>query len=339
MTATRQADVTALSARARVDLVAAGQVEAAGAPLADGTRAGRGDTIVTRRNQRQLATNQGKDWVRNGDLWQVLNRHDDGALTVRHHNHQGTIRLPASYVADHVQLGYATTVHRAQGATVDTAHTLLDPTATRETAYVAMTRGRTANHAWVVTDELLDIEPERPPWPHRDAHQILAGVLNAQGNERAATDIAAAEARPADREALLARYREVLARIAGPTDHVAHAVLDPATATAVLNDHAWPALDHRLRHIAAQGGNPRAALRRAAGQGPLANTQAPAAVLHHRLGKPNARAPHVLPDVPRAGDSELISYARRLHRQIQGTNGWRDHQTTSNHSTSPSPSA
>ena len=35
--------------------------------------------------------------------------------------------LPARYVADEVELGYAATAHRAQGATVDTAHALVDP--------------------------------------------------------------------------------------------------------------------------------------------------------------------------------------------------------------------
>ena len=38
---------------------------------------------------------------------------------------------------------YATTVHRAQGMTTDTAHVLADAATTREAFYVAMTRGRT----------------------------------------------------------------------------------------------------------------------------------------------------------------------------------------------------
>jgi hypothetical protein len=59
------------------------------------------------------------------------------------------VRLPAAYVAEHVDLGYATTTHRAQGITVDTSHTLGDPATSREAFYVAMTRGRRANHAYL----------------------------------------------------------------------------------------------------------------------------------------------------------------------------------------------
>ena len=59
------------------------------------------------------------------------------------------MRLPAVYVAEHVDLGYATTTHRAQGITVDTSHALADPATSREALYVAMTRGRDANHAYL----------------------------------------------------------------------------------------------------------------------------------------------------------------------------------------------
>ena len=33
--------------------------------------------------------------------------------------------LPADYVAEHLALGYASTVHAAQGATVDTTHAVV----------------------------------------------------------------------------------------------------------------------------------------------------------------------------------------------------------------------
>lgn len=49
-------EVTALNARARADRIAAGQVTAAGAELADGTTTGVGDLIVTGANDRRLRT-------------------------------------------------------------------------------------------------------------------------------------------------------------------------------------------------------------------------------------------------------------------------------------------
>ena len=112
---------------------------------------------------------------------------DDGSLAVqrigRDGNLRGSVVLPAAYVEANVELGYATTVHRAQGMTVDTAHTFIDPTtATRERLYVAMTRGATANHVYVAQ---LDSEFGEPPVPVETA---LAGVLARTGAEQPATE-------------------------------------------------------------------------------------------------------------------------------------------------------
>jgi hypothetical protein len=48
-------DVTALNTRARLDRVSRGNVDADGITLWDGTRAGVGDHIVTRKSDRQTA--------------------------------------------------------------------------------------------------------------------------------------------------------------------------------------------------------------------------------------------------------------------------------------------
>ena len=61
----------------------------------------------------------------------------------------GASPLPADYVARHVQLGYACTVHAAQGQTVDTSHTVLTGSESRQLLYVALTRGRRANHLYL----------------------------------------------------------------------------------------------------------------------------------------------------------------------------------------------
>ena len=57
--------------------------------------------------------------------------------------------LPAGYVEQHVQLGYAGTIHGAQGATVDTTHTVLAGTESRQSLYVALSRGRLENHLYL----------------------------------------------------------------------------------------------------------------------------------------------------------------------------------------------
>ena len=53
-------------------------------------------------------------------------------------------------------LGYATTVHGAQGETVDHAHVALGETTGAAAAYVAMTRGRHSNTAHLVAESLED---------------------------------------------------------------------------------------------------------------------------------------------------------------------------------------
>lgn len=100
--------VAELNQRARADLIAAGTVEAEGVDLHDGTFAGVGDLVVTRRNERRLLT--GPTWVKNGDRWQVSRRYDDGALAVRRLGkgdrlRGGALVLPAAYVRDELELG------------------------------------------------------------------------------------------------------------------------------------------------------------------------------------------------------------------------------------------
>lgn len=58
------------------------------------------------------------------------------------------MQLPSSYVAEHVQLGYALTIHGAQGITVDTTHTIITGAETRQQLY-ALTRDRHTNHTYV----------------------------------------------------------------------------------------------------------------------------------------------------------------------------------------------
>ena len=55
--------------------------------------------------------------------------------------------------ADRLAHGYAVTVHRSQGATVDRAHRFADGGG-RELGYVGMSRARDTSHVWVVADDI-----------------------------------------------------------------------------------------------------------------------------------------------------------------------------------------
>ncbi|WP_019874434.1 MobF family relaxase [Sporichthya polymorpha] len=178
--------VTALNARARADRIRAGAVDPRSqVALHDATSAGVGDEIVTRRNNRRLTKPNG-EWVRNGDRWHVHAAHPDGSLDASPITGAvdrsdgipfGAVRLPADYVRDHVELGYAATIHRAQGATADTAHVITGPGISREAFYVGMTRGRHANHAYLATDTTSGEWHHTDPTAPVTGRQIAAGIL------------------------------------------------------------------------------------------------------------------------------------------------------------------
>jgi ATP-dependent exoDNAse (exonuclease V) alpha subunit len=127
-----------------------------GVPLHDGTSALVGDQIATRRNDRRLVTDHGQQ-VRNRHTWTVTSTRADGALTVTHPD-RGSADLPADYVREHVELGWAVTGYGNQGDTVDVGIAVLDAGTSRNHAYVAMTRGRYVNYALMV-DPAGTIDP------------------------------------------------------------------------------------------------------------------------------------------------------------------------------------
>ncbi|MER6970026.1 ATP-binding domain-containing protein [Nocardioides sp. NPDC000445] len=159
--------------------------------LADGNQASAGDTIITRHNQRRLAVS-GTDWVKNGDRW-TISRIRRGALTVRHATTGLTAVLPAEYVADHVELGYASTVHTAQGLTADAVHGIVNGHEDRQMLYTMLTRGRRENHLHLVLEpaESVDAVREQCALPGLEeqltAIQILDEVVARDGAAVSAT--------------------------------------------------------------------------------------------------------------------------------------------------------
>ncbi|MPV35967.1 MobF family relaxase [Georgenia subflava] len=179
--------VRQLNERARAERVHDGQTSTGReAMLANEARCSVGDIVITRRNNRRLRTSR-TGWVRNGDRWQVTGVRGDGSIEVRRAARQlgATVILPADYVAENVDLGYAVTAHRAQGMTVDTSHVVVSGSTTRENLYVAMTRGRETNIAYVPLDRPDDahVPPERG---EISARTVLFGVLHHTGLELSA---------------------------------------------------------------------------------------------------------------------------------------------------------
>jgi ATP-dependent exoDNAse (exonuclease V) alpha subunit len=146
--------------------------------LADGNLASVGDVIITRANDRRLRLSA-TDWVKNGDRWTITHVSRGGALTVRHTRSRLTKRLPADYVQASTGLGYAATIHAAQGVTADTMHGLVTGQEARQQLYTMLTRGRVANHLYlqVVGDgdphTLIRPETVAPRTPTETLQQIL----------------------------------------------------------------------------------------------------------------------------------------------------------------------
>lgn len=206
--------VIRLNRRARADRIVANPVGDIEVNLADGTQASEGDLIITRHNDRRLHTLRG-GWVRNGDRWTVTRVHNDGSIQVQRLDLAvgGSVTLPAAYVAEHVDLGYAVTAHRAQGMTVDTSHVVVTGSTTRENFYVSMTRGRDSNIAYVALDK--PDEGHAPPEPDEvNAHTVLYGVLQHIGGEASAHQMIEAEQERWSSIAQLAAEYETIGAVA-----------------------------------------------------------------------------------------------------------------------------
>ncbi|MFJ2561260.1 MULTISPECIES: MobF family relaxase [unclassified Streptomyces] len=183
-----------LSARARADLVRAGLVEEDGVALRTGqkygveTRAGRGDVIQMRRNDRHV-TGEGGQFATNRLTATVTGISDNGALMVQLED-GSRMHLPAAYVQTHVELAYASTVHGAQGRTVGPCHSLVDEQTSREALYVSLTRGQDGNWAYVITHRDGDgIKDEDVP----HYLSVLDQTLQRSGTQQTATQAIAAE--------------------------------------------------------------------------------------------------------------------------------------------------
>jgi conjugative relaxase-like TrwC/TraI family protein len=242
--------VIRLNRRARADRIVADPVGDIEVNLSDGTQASEGDLIITRHNDRRLHTLRG-GWVRNGDRWTVTRVHKDGSMQVQRLgvDFGGTVTLPAAYVAEHVDLGYAVTAHRAQGMTVDTSHVVVTGSTTRENFYVSMTRGRDSNIAYVALDR--PDEGHAPPEPDEvNAHTVLYGVLQHIGGELSAHQMIVAEQERWTSIAQLAAEYETIGAVA-QRDRWVQAITDSGLSDAqveqVLGSDSFGPLTAELR--------------------------------------------------------------------------------------------
>jgi hypothetical protein len=156
--------------------------------LRDENRAGAGDLVVTRRNDRTIG-------VANRDQWEIEHVAANGSLAVHSTTDRRSAILPADYVTDHVELAYAATIAAAQGRTVDTSHVVCAMGMDRESLYVGLTRGRDANHAYLVTEDFLH---EEFGGGSIDAADTLRVIVDQDPNVTSATEALRDELADAD---------------------------------------------------------------------------------------------------------------------------------------------
>ena len=85
------------------------------------------------------------------------------------------------YLQQHITYGYAVTVHSAQGLTADTTHAVLGETTSRALLYVAMTRGRESNTAYLYQRAAGEADQE-----HREREDLH---LASRGSDRDAAHL------------------------------------------------------------------------------------------------------------------------------------------------------
>jgi conjugative relaxase-like TrwC/TraI family protein len=160
----RRADVTDLNRLARHHWDQHGRLSGDDVEVAPGRWYAVGDQLVA------TAPNPGAGIVTSEHLTitAIGNRH----LDARTGDGRAVHITGAGLDADHLDYGYALTVHRAQGATVDRAH-VLAAGGGRELAYVALSRAREHTHVYATADtveQAIDdltadwIEARHQPW-------------------------------------------------------------------------------------------------------------------------------------------------------------------------------
>jgi AAA domain len=278
--------------------------------LADGNQASVGDVIITRTNDRRLRLTP-IDWVKNGDRWTITHLGKQGGLTVRHARSHHTVRLPADYVKTSTGLGYATTIHSAQGVSADTMHGLLTGQESRQQLYTMLTRGRAGNHLYLQVvgdgDPHTVIRPETvaPRTPIESLQQILARDDTPTSASTLLRELSDPAARLFD---AVQRYTDGLhvaaEQLVGPQivqmlDGQADQIVPELT-----SEPSWPTLRAHLLALAAETGeHPLIHLQTAAAGRDLRTAADMAAVLDWRLPDPAFNDPGPLPwlpDIPQA---------------------------------------
>ena len=167
--------------------------DAPSVPVARDQHVRAGDLILSRHNDAALTVKPGTqhrrgeriDQVRNGNRWRVLGVDvQRSRIAAERLTDRARVVFEGDYLREHITLGYASTVHSAQGMTIGRSNhygicrSILSDRASRAMAYVGMTRGRDGNHLAIypaVTNEAH----QHHHGADTAVHQMRRGTKNA----------------------------------------------------------------------------------------------------------------------------------------------------------------
>ena len=182
MLAQARRDVDELNHIAREHLRAEGQLEPHDTVI-HGTPFAVGDEVLATRNAHDLG-------ILNGTR-ATITRIDEHHGTIRARTPDGnTIEFPPDYTrAGNLTHGYATTIHKAQGTTVQHSFVLVRDTIDREFAYSGLSRGSDSNSLYLA-DAGHRAEHHHAPELEPDPLERLSRGLHTSGAKTMARDLA-----------------------------------------------------------------------------------------------------------------------------------------------------
>lgn len=270
----------------------------------DGNAIGVGDTVITRKNDSQFVvmTPQQKKYIgkrafgavrgvmgrsiANGDRWTVTAIGEDGSMTLCD-KAGGSVTVDPTYVAESVQLGYASTVHVAQGQTVDRAIAVVDAyRSNRESLYVQMTRGKESNEVFIGLDGTATAEQVMEDVAQRkdeglSAHEFAEAEQARVGQASTFIPALRADFHRADQERFTAIIRDVIGTVDVPDkSSLCEALVNP--------DDGRRHLDNALRYAERSGISPDKAIKAALMDGDLGDH--PARSMTWRINRVAERA-------------------------------------------------
>jgi conjugative relaxase-like TrwC/TraI family protein len=284
-------------------LVQLGRVDVGGVPLSEGTTAAVGDLVQYRHNAWHLAGVDGNVAAPiNRDVGRVVAVRDDGGLVtapVTGRDEHGAeilgapLQLPREYTAAHVALGYASTVHAAQGRTVYSCYSIAGRGTTPDSLYVALTRGTDRNVVCVITratpaDTAPGVAHDVDPSP---AAGILRDIVGTPA-ERNTAALQQQERDAAEEHSTRSLLDALTAGVDLATAGRTAAVLDRLTAEGRLTedqrrsiaaDEAFGSLDRLVRYGEIAGHDRGTVLSAALSTGSLDGSRSTAKVLHSRV--------------------------------------------------------